>query len=57
MFDSVSEYPHWFVVACAGVAAVVVLWVVLKVVKAALWMLFLGLVVAAGLTAVWLFLK
>jgi hypothetical protein len=34
-----------------------VLWVVLKVVKAALWMLFLGLVVAAGLTAVWLFLK
>jgi len=53
MFESLSAYPHWFVVACAAVAAAVALWFVLKLLKAALRMLLFGVVVAAGLAARW----
>jgi type VI protein secretion system component VasF len=42
MFNSLAQYPHWFVVACAVLAAAV-LWVLLKLLKAALWILFFGL--------------
>jgi hypothetical protein len=57
MFQSLAEYPHWFVVACAVVAAAVALWLVVKLLKAAMWMLFIGLVVAVGLVAIWLLFK
>jgi hypothetical protein len=57
MFDSLAEYPHWFVVACAALAAAAALWLLLKLLKAALWILIVGAVVCAGLTAVWLFLR
>jgi hypothetical protein len=57
MFDSLAEYPHWFVVTCAAVAAAAVLWLLLKLLKVALWLLFVGVVVAAGLTAIWLLLR
>jgi hypothetical protein len=57
MFNSLAEYPHWFVVACAAVAAAAVLWLLLKLLKAAMWILFIGVVVSAGLVAVWLFFK
>jgi hypothetical protein len=57
MFESLAEYPHWFVVACTAVAAGAVLWLVLKLLKAALWILFFGIVVAAGLAALWLFFR
>lgn len=57
MFDSVAEYPHWFVVACSAVAAAVALWVLIKLLKAALWLLFFGVVVFVCLVGVWLFFK
>jgi hypothetical protein len=51
MVNSLGEYPHWFVVACAILAATGVLWLLVKLLKAALWMLFFGLLVAACLVA------
>jgi hypothetical protein len=57
MFESLSAYPHWFVVTCAALSAGVVLWMLLKVVKAALWMLFLGLLIIAAVAAASVFFK
>jgi len=57
MFESLSAYPHWFVVACAALAAAVVLWVLLKLVKAALWVIFLGLLIIAAVAAASVFLR
>ena len=57
MFQSLSAYPHWIVVGCAALAAAVVLWILLKLLKAALWMLFVGLVVIAALAAVSFFFR
>jgi hypothetical protein len=57
MFESLSAYPHWFVVACAALVAAVILWVLLKLIKAALWVLFLGLLVIAAVAAASVFLR
>jgi hypothetical protein len=57
MFDSLAGYPHWLVVACAVVAAVVVLWVLVELLKAALWILFYGIIVVGVLSVVWYFLR
>jgi hypothetical protein len=57
MFESLSAYPHWFVVACAALAAAVVLWVLLKLIKAALWVLVLGLLIISAVAAASVFLK
>jgi hypothetical protein len=57
MFDSLAEYPHWFVVACAAVAAAAVLWLLVRLLKAALWILFTGVVVSVVLAAIWLLLR
>ena len=46
MFESLSAYPHWFVVACAALVAAVILWV-----------LFLGLLVIAAVAAASVFLR
>jgi hypothetical protein len=57
VLDSLSQYPHWFVVGCAVVAAAAVLWLLLELVKAALWILAAGVVIAACATAAWLFFR
>jgi uncharacterized membrane protein len=56
MSDFLAGYPHWLVVALAALLAVVALWVLLKLVKAALWILFYGIIAAAVLCVVWYFL-
>ena len=56
MFRSLSEYPHPFVAVCTVLAAVLVLWVLVKVIKFALWMLLIGILVVAGAATVWLLL-
>jgi len=57
MLDSLAEYPHWFVVACAAVAAAAALWLLVKLLKAALWILFVGIVLSAALAALWLLFR
>lgn len=56
LFDSLKEYPRWFVVACVTVVAAVGIWLLIKVVKVALYLL-LGAVILGGIAAVgWLLL-
>lgn len=57
MFHSLAQYPQWFVVACATVAAVALLWVVMKLVKVVLWILLFGVLIVGAVTAVWMFLR
>jgi hypothetical protein len=47
MSDLLAGYPHWLIVACAVVVAAAALWLLLKLIKAALWILFWGIIVAA----------
>jgi hypothetical protein len=57
MVNSLGEYPHWFVVACTVLVAAGVLWLLFKLLKAALWMLFFGLLIGACASAAWLMFK
>jgi hypothetical protein len=57
MLDSLAGYPHWFVLACAILAGAAVLWVLFKLVKLALWLLFFGILFVGGAAAVWLLLR
>jgi hypothetical protein len=57
MFNSLAQYPHWFVVTCAVVGGAIVLWIVVKLLKAALWMLLFGAIVVAVSAAAWLLLR
>jgi uncharacterized membrane protein YjjP (DUF1212 family) len=47
MLESLNEYPRWFVLACAFIAAGGILWLLMKLLKLALWMFFFALTVAA----------
>jgi hypothetical protein len=49
MSDFLAGYPHWLVVACAVVVAFVALWLLVKLVKLALWILFYGIIAFAVL--------
>jgi len=57
VFQSLAQYPHWFVVGCAAVAAVALLWLVLKLMKAVIWILLFGVLIVGGVAAVWMFLR
>jgi hypothetical protein len=57
MLDSLAEYPHWFVVACATLAAGALLWLLMKLLKAALWIMIVGILLVGGAAAIWLFFK
>lgn len=54
MLDSPAAYPPWLVVACAAAAGIALLWLLLKLLKAALWLLFFGALVAGVAAVVWL---
>jgi hypothetical protein len=54
VLDSLGAYPHWLVVACAAVLAAVVLWLLVRLIKAAMWLLFAGILIAAVASAAWL---
>jgi hypothetical protein len=51
-----AQYPHWFVVACAAVAAALLLWLIVKLLKAVLWIVLFGVLVVGVAAAVWMFL-
>jgi hypothetical protein len=57
MLESLNEYPRWFVLACAFVAAGGVLWLLVKLLKLALWMFFSALAVAAVVMLAGYFLR
>jgi hypothetical protein len=53
MFDSLSGYPQWLVVTCEVILGMVFLWVLVKLIKLALWLLLFALVATAVLGAIW----
>jgi hypothetical protein len=56
MLDSLAGYPRWFVAACLVLAGSLVLWLVFKLVKLAMWLLVVGIVVAGLAAAAWVLL-
>ena len=57
MSDLLAGYPHWLIVACAVVVAAAALWLVLKLIKLALWLLLVGLVLASASAVIWLLFR
>jgi hypothetical protein len=55
MSDSLAAYPHWLVVSGAVVLGLVAFWVLVQLLKAALWILFYGIIAAALLAVVMYF--
>jgi len=55
MSDLLAGYPHWLVVACTVVLAVLAFWLLVELVKAAFWILFYAVVAALVLSVLWYF--
>jgi len=55
--DPAAAYPPWFVLACATVAAVTGLWLLVKLLKWALWLLLVGILVGGAVLVGWALLK
>lgn len=54
MFESLAEYPRWFVVACLTVVAAASIWLTIKILKWSLYLLLTLIVIVGGGTALWL---
>jgi hypothetical protein len=52
--DRLSSYPPWLVVLAGTVAAAFLLWILAKAIKWLLWLLAIAVLVAGGITAIWL---
>jgi hypothetical protein len=52
--DSLAHYPDWLVVAGATLAVALALWLLLKLLRLALWLLLFGVLLVGLTTAVWL---
>ncbi len=48
-----SEYPRWLVVLGGTVVAVVVIWIMMKLLKLALWLLLIGVLIGGLVWAGW----
>lgn len=57
VMESLKDYPEWFVVACVTIVAAVAIWVLVKLLKWALWALLIGVLVVGGATVAWLLLR
>ena len=53
LLDSLSQYPRWFVIACATVAVAIAIWIIAKLFKLALWLLLIAVIVGGGAMAFW----
>ncbi|MEI8088370.1 MAG: hypothetical protein WCG63_02130 [Opitutaceae bacterium] len=56
LVESLADYPPWLVVACATIVTAVLIWLLVKVLKWALWVLLIVVLVAGAATAVKLWL-
>jgi len=55
--NSLADYPRWLVVACTTIVLAAAIWVTMKLLKVALWLLIFA-VLAMGLgTAAWLLVR
>ncbi len=56
-FDSLAEYPRWFVVACVTVVAALGIWLLIKVVKMTLYILLVAVIVGGLAMVGWLLMN
>ena len=56
-FDSLADYPHWFVLLCATIVAVLAIWLLVKLLKWALWLALTAVLVVGGLMVVGMLAK
>jgi hypothetical protein len=54
---SLKDYPPWFVAACVTIVVAVAIWILVKLLKWALWALLIGVLVVGGATVVVLLLR
>lgn len=52
-----SEYPRWLVVMGATVLAALAVWVLMKILKLALWLLFFAILIGGFAWGLWLLLQ
>ena len=57
VMESLKAYTEWFVVACVTIVAAVAIWVLVKLLKWALWALLIGVLVVGGATVALLLLR
>jgi hypothetical protein len=57
LVDSVSAYPRWLIIAAATLVAVLLIWVVAKLLEWALWLLLIAVIVGGLAWAIWAVLK
>jgi cytochrome c-type biogenesis protein CcmH/NrfG len=57
VMESLKDYPEWFVVACVTIVVAVAIWVLVKLLKWALWALLIGVLAVGGVTVAWLLLQ
>ena len=56
-FDSLADYPQWFVAACVTVVAAAMIWVLVKLLKWALWVALIAVLVVGGVMVAGLLMK
>jgi uncharacterized protein (DUF983 family) len=56
-FDALADYPPWFVVACVTVVAAGLIWMLVKLLKWALWITLIALLVGGAVLAAALLLR
>jgi len=52
--EFLDNSPDWLVVVIATLAAAVGVWLLIKLLKLALWLLFYGVIFVGGIAAIWL---
>ena len=55
--ESLADYPPWLVVGCATIVAAVFIWLLIKALKWALWVLLIVVLVAGAVLALKLWLR
>jgi len=53
-FDSLAEYPRWFVAACLTVVAALIVWGLIKMLKWTLYLLLALVLIGGAALVVWL---
>jgi hypothetical protein len=57
LFDSLAEYPRWFMAACLTVVTALVIWGLIKMLKWTLYLLLALVLLGGGGLVVWLLLN
>lgn len=57
MLDSLADYPRWLVVACATIVLAAAIWIVMKLLKLALWLLLFAVLIGGLAATIWLLWK